>query len=432
MLVTNSIVRIFALAIAINTIVVSSARVAVSQHDPVFLMGSFSVGTLYNNALLKLDLRGPNPVSETLFTPRRPFSCVMDADNRHLLLSRTGGLYRLDPETNLLTTVFTAPGIVCYHTEVDQDGAYVCQAQLNSTPTLLRIRPGISVTTIASFSGSSRPYGAMTRDGDTGAMLVGDIQFGQGLVLSVDTETSTVSTWSTGLGPGIQMSFNPRTGAVETARNQHYVELTRGSTGSRPLTRVIPGPFSALIRADRLDLATDADPRFFCILDDAGSSFPTTTSMLQVDRTTFSVTSLLVSAKKTRASTLEFYRGRNTQSIRTGAASWDVRLSAPAHAGKRYVVVLSLSGMREGLVLADGRRVNLALDAVSLASLTGGLGSCVDLGPGVLDQDGAAVIRLDVAPIGRLNRVVHIAWAVLDPNAPLGVAFLPDSYPLAL
>lgn len=425
---TASIARLFALAIVTNAMMISSARFTASQHPPVYLMG---VGL---NTLLELDLRGPHRVTNTLFRSSSlgPFSAVMDVDNKNILLSMGGGLFRLDPQTRQRTMIFGAVNINCYHTEVDQDGWYVCEAQLAGSAHLLKISPNRTVTTLLAFARPGRPYGAITRDGDTGDMLVANYETGREHILSIDAQMGTTSTWSTGFAPATQMSFNPRTGGVETVLGHDYLELIRGSSTSHSLARVIKSSTSVSLDASRLDLATDANPRCLCILDTGRSTFPTRTPMLVIDRSTFAVTSLPVSEAKIFSRSLDFYRGRNTQSIRTGAVSWDVRLSAPAHAGKPYVAVFSLSGMRPGLLLSDGRQVNLALDAVSLASLTGGLGSAVDLGPGTLDQDGAAVIRIDLAPFGQLNRVVHLAWAVLDPNAPLGIAYLPDTYPLKL
>ena len=105
-----------------------------------------------------------------------------------------------------------------------------------------------------------------------------------------------------------------------------------------------------------------------------------------------------------------------------------IRLSAPRFAGYPYVIACGVSGVRPGIGLADGSRINLVPDAVT--GLTAGnlIPAIWNPGPGVLDAAGGARAGLDLRGVGRLGTPLWIAWVVLDPKSPTGFAYLPDTY----
>ena len=80
------------------------------------------------------------------------------------------------------------------------------------------------------------------------------------------------------------------------------------------------------------------------------------------------------------------------------------------------------------MLLPDGRRIYLVPDALTVLSARNALQPFFQPGPLMLDANGEATGNLDLSGIGPLGRPIWIAVAVLDPNAPLGVAYLPDTY----
>jgi hypothetical protein len=93
-----------------------------------------------------------------------------------------------------------------------------------------------------------------------------------------------------------------------------------------------------------------------------------------------------------------------------------------------YALALSLSGVRPGVLLPDGRRLPLNVDALTHAVLFGGLGHFLSFASvGRLGPLGLAFTYLDVS---RLPGVSGIrVWAVavaLDPAAPLGLGTISD------
>ena len=155
------------------------------------------------------------------------------------------------------------------------------------------------------------------------------------------------------------------------------------------------------------------------------------TVLYLLDATTWTVTWTGVSPPALRCINRDFafYRGRHTQTVQTGARLWEVRLSAPMFPGKPYAVVAGLSGVRPGITLPDGRRLNLNLDPIVYLTLTGQLPGIWHGGPGQLDAQGEARGMLDLSALGTTFHVpLWIARAVLDAQAPCGLAYLPDTY----
>ena len=113
-----------------------------------------------------------------------------------------------------------------------------------------------------------------------------------------------------------------------------------------------------------------------------------------------------------------------------------VRLGVPQHLNKAYVLVAGMSGVRPGVSLADGRNINLNPDVICFATLSNLLQPFFNPGPLELDALGEAkgVLDLSSLPIPKngLGMPLWIAMAVLDPLAPCGMAYLPDTYVMRL
>jgi hypothetical protein len=120
------------------------------------------------------------------------------------------------------------------------------------------------------------------------------------------------------------------------------------------------------------------------------------------------------------------------QTASAGYLKWQLRISCPNHPGKAYAIALSARGYRPAVPLPDGRKVYLVPDALTPLSVTNRLMPFFNSGPGVLDGQGVALATIDTSLLGKLNTPLWIAVAILDPQAPLGVAYLPDTYVLRL
>jgi len=118
---------------------------------------------------------------------------------------------------------------------------------------------------------------------------------------------------------------------------------------------------------------------------------------------------------------------------RRSAGCWDVRLHFTGQGGSAYAVGLSLSGVRPGLFLPDGRRICFNPDALTAPSAAGQLAPIFTGQAGVLDTAGRATARLDVSALAPLAGLrVWIQALVLDPRAPLGIRTVPDPVVLVL
>lgn len=119
-----------------------------------------------------------------------------------------------------------------------------------------------------------------------------------------------------------------------------------------------------------------------------------------------------------------------------GAGPMQRRLEVdfPGEAGRPYYAVLSATGLRPAPTLADGRSVPIALDGLSLASLTGGLPGILAGTVGRLDATGHATATLDWSSFGGALSGTRV-WAVavvIDPAASASVAHISDPIRMVL
>ena len=122
-----------------------------------------------------------------------------------------------------------------------------------------------------------------------------------------------------------------------------------------------------------------------------------------------------------------FYQGRHVQTVKIGPKKWQLRFSCPQHPLKRYVAAISLTGYKPGVLLPDGRTINLAPDFYTQMSLLGLLKPFFDPGPQILDGGGEAQGTLDFSLLPSIDLPIWIALVVVDSSAPSGIAYLPDT-----
>ena len=117
----------------------------------------------------------------------------------------------------------------------------------------------------------------------------------------------------------------------------------------------------------------------------------------------------------------------------TGSRQWNIHISCPDFPGNDYALLLSASGYRPGIKLPDNRTVHLNYDDLFKLSSRNMLKPFFDPGPLKLDAKGEAVGTIDLRALPpKLNIPVWMALAVLDPQAPNGIAYLPDTYVMRL
>ena len=120
------------------------------------------------------------------------------------------------------------------------------------------------------------------------------------------------------------------------------------------------------------------------------------------------------------------------QTLKAGPSRWDILISCPRSAGYPYALAAGLSGVRPGIHLADGRRINLVADALTSLTLRNRLPGIFHPGTLMLDANGEARGLIDLSslkpPPGGFGIPLWIALAVLDPKAPTGIKYLPDTY----
>jgi hypothetical protein len=240
-------------------------------------------------------------------------------------------------------------------------------------------------------------------------------------------------------GPGweqcyqVHCSQNVSNGHLEGPYFSHFFQLRRGSGSRTTLATLRHGSTTAQRVCDgKFDLQTAARRRWV--------SMPIGRTGLLVDQWLAyvapdgTVTSIRVQAggRSLGVKDFDFYRGRHLQTVKSGPHRWDIRISCPRSPGYGYALAASLSGVRPGIPLSDGRRINLVADALTHLTLHNRLPGIFHPGPAVLDARGEARGLLDLAslkpPPGGFGIPVWIAVAVLDPQSPTGIKYLPDTY----
>ena len=398
-----------------------------------------------------LTLQEPNRGLLTTLTSLSGYSdgFTMDVLNRKVVFTAetpsgpttlTGpasGIYRVDPATLGITTL-AGPNSMVFHSPgkilVNQDGDYVFT---NGTLTpsgleykLLKLsRHGSAVTTILSSTALGRKTsfsGPISIDIDTGCYLVADQVNTSTLkypVLRVDDQ-GNVTTFCTGQSQagGWRLPWSlpqdHRTGSLVGPYGSFIYEVGPGSSGCTTLSTVS----ASVLEAVKFNLQTGPIQHWV-----ASNGVGTYQYLYFIERNTGTVTSIGV-GQKNFSRDIAFYQSRHTQTLKMAPHKWQILLSAPDFPGKNYALVASISGVRPGIALPDGRNININLDQALLLTLYNMMPALWNSGPGRLDANGEARGTLDLSYFGRLDLPLWIAWLVLDPMAPGGIAFIPDTY----
>ena len=407
--------------LAVLALVTITAGAGAQNHPENFLLtgsslqvlqGSGSFSTIYNN-------------------PGSAHGVTTDIDNRNVIYAETD-LYRVDPATNKVTTVFPAGLGGSANVTIDHNGDYIMTGigLGTSNYSIFRIRNN-TLTTIASMTQTSGNFaftGGLLRDIDTGnfVLQVYGGSSGPYPIISVAPDgiyTTLVKNVSTLGGPRYEFTQDIRTG-------DFYVGINDTAQGY--LVQAPKSGATTVVAASNDRFAFNT-----LVADRAGSAAPRIVhayikNLYYTDLKTFTITSVAVSGNSVSPRDIDIWQARNIQPVRTAPGQYTLRFSFPAYPGLAYIAGLSLSGVRPGIPLPDGRTVLLNPDVLTFLTVNNLLPGVFNQGPALLDKAGEAQGSLDVSALPPLGVPVHIVVVVLDPKAPVGIAAVSDPYVLPL
>jgi hypothetical protein len=365
----------------------------------------------------------------TLFdNPDQAHGARMDVDNKHVLVA-IGDLFRLDPTSHAVTTLaalgFGSDGNVL----VDHNGDYVFSGQPKGIGWGLFRISGSTVSTIVTTAQMGLNVyltAGLRRDIDDGHYVFqcfGGKSLGAHPMISVapDGTFTTIAVNVTSVyTPNFEFAQDITSGDFFVgAKNDNRGALIRvAKTGMATVVASTPNDLYMyeVVGADR---ASAAAPRLV---------HPYRGVLYYTDLTTFSVSTTYLNAVSVTPRCVDFYRGRNIQSVRTATRKYAIHFSFPHYPGKLYVAAMGFSGIRPGVLLNDGRRIALNPDALAVLTAGNRLPGLFNPGPGTLDSLGEARGTLDVSFLPQLGLPVHVIAVVLDPLAPNGLAVIADPF----
>ena len=368
--------------------------------------------------------------------PGTAHGVVMDVDNKHIIYGEgtTKGWLRLDPTNNAVTTILTDLNVFDYTSEITIDhlGDFIVGSSDTTWNYGLYRVSGTSISTLATTLKMGIPgsfTGGIVRDVDTGNFVLQTYGGSAGphpmVSIAPDgTFTTIVANYSTLGGPRYDFTQDMRTGDFYVGGNDSaqgfLVKVTRNGATSLVATSADRFAFNAMT-ADR---ASSIAPRLV---------HPYIKNLYYTDLKTFAVTSVAVNGSSVSPRGITFYQGRNIQTVLTAPGKYDMNFSFPAYPGKAYVPALTLSGIRPGVALPDGRNILLNLDTVAFATVSNVLQPLFNPGPGLLDKNGEAKGSMDLSSLpAKLGVVAHLMVVVLDSGAPLNIAVIADPWVMPL
>lgn len=361
-----------------------------------------------------------------------------DVDNRHIVFGDGGiaggihGIVRIDPATNAVTTVIQN-GSLLYHPMnliVNFDGDYVFTNRYRSfvTPTFATFQVGLfkldrntnaltTLLTTQQIGTAGNWSGGLAMDIDDGSYVIQDRDLATGGPLIRLAPDGTTSTMATGFTPRFGIAQDYRTGDWYSASGNDVMHLQKGLMTPTPLFGSRTGAvFSGVV----LDRQSAPRPRLVSV--DTGARY-------HVDLFDRTLTTIALGTTIPTPWGLAFDGGRNLASVRTGPGRYAVNLRFPGEGGRGYAVALGFAGVRPGIPLLDGRTIHLAFDALVVLSLRNALPGIWQPGPGVLDAAGEATATLDVSAFGALDVP---CWCVAMTIGTSGVATIADPIILRL
>lgn len=445
---------------------------AQSYHDGKYLCGGYG-SSCHSYFLPGIWIVGSDGSARSAIWPGfYTDGWCMDADNKRVVFTVGGpgtgscyqagprhGIYAVDPATQVITTVYGPDALATYIPSkvfINHDGDYVvsCVQMVGTqqTTAILKIdhltRQLSTLLTTAQLGRAAWLGHKIIADIDSGQLLVADGQSPYP-VWQLAHDGSAVTCWCTGGSYGWR-GYNslPQEhatgylcGAQVMTSSPNYTYICQLQPGAGSRTTVCPVRMGSSIIPNQFnyhfDLQTAAAKRWVgttwnyrypgvyeqlitYIAHNGGGQLST----LMVNQFAYN--------KCAAVYDLDFYRGRNIQTVRTAPNVWDIRISCPQSGGYQYRMAASAAGVRPGIALPDGRKINLNWDTITAMTLLNLLPGVWNPGTQQLDPGGEALGQLDLStlpvPPGGYGIPLWIAVVVLDPHAPNGVKYVPDTY----
>jgi len=350
------------------------------------------------------------------------YGMAMAPDNKSLWFCDSGtgtsGLHKLDLKTLAITTFVTNTMTLYYPRDVvvNQDGDLVITSYGKNGSTyeynLLKYSGGSLTKICPTQLNTSNWYGGMEIGIDSGKYTIQARQSPYYLI-EID-EAGTITTLGSGGAPRYSITQDIKTGDWYQGSFTSLYKLAKGTTAfaSVALTPTTSKYYYALA----MDRASAAKSRIVSTY--GGSTSGTSPAyVFYTDITTSPAVVTSISALGyLRSYEMEFHRGNNLCTAKTGAGKWDINLSFPSEASMGYIVAMSFTGVRPAMhTLGDGRTINLAFDMLTFLSVNNLLGFYFNPGPGALDAAGEATASIDVSSLGSLGGIrVWIEAAVFQ------------------
>jgi len=445
---------------------------AQSYHDGKYITGGYAYRCSSGTAA-GLFLVGSDGSSSTLVVPGyTSYGWCMDVDNRKIVFTActttststcysgpASGVYRYDPGTMVLETLAGPDTMGLYSNykiHVNQDGDFLfgnhAKSMVGTTTVydsrVMKLsRSGTLSTFLSTMALGRRGYihENIQRDIKTGNLLIADgsshttpstFRYG---ILEVSPGGGTVNTWSTGGSYGwhgdYTMPQDSTTGYITGPDGRTVYQLKPGTTSRTTIATLTSGSYSNC----KFDLQTAAARRWV----GTAYSYSSTHRYEQwigyvAHDGTGTVTSIKVTSfeqgKRAYYEDFEFFLNNplTTEKLSDGdVVQMKIRMSCPGCPGNAYAIAAGITGVSPGIPLPDGRNINLNYDVFVYVTLNDLIPDIWKGGPGVLDGQGEASGILDLAPLspppGGFGIPIWIAMAVIDPNAPSGIKYIPDT-----
>ena len=356
---------------------------------------------------------------------------TFDVDNRDLIVAHSrnvlvqfiGGVYRISRSGSVVQTLFDERSHVgvCNDVVLTPNGSFaVACGPFGSTPGhIVVVGRGGGVTTIYRGTTTSGPL-ALAVDQTTGGFTVLDGPLPRTTLLSV-TRAGNASTIAILPRGGSQIAEDPTTGdwyvgaSTAVARGVVLLRVTRQGSVS---TVIASGFIDAAALC--LDRASAPRPRLLFATGPLGSG------VHAFDLVARAVTTILP-VPIYRHTHLMPDQANNVAAVARGQRHLDILINFPSEAGRAYALAISISGIRPGFRLADGRRVALNLDTFTALGLQGRLAPLLTGASGILNALGRGVARLDLRTLpGLAGTRVWCLAVTLDPQSPTGIGTVSD------
>jgi len=359
-------------------------------------------------------------------------SVTMDADNRTYVLAMSdtnqpAGFIRVDAGGNVLNTFrVTNAMTITADVTLDTNGDYIVLESVGAstfTNALYRVDRSGNVTATLWMPSGFFPSLGVTLDGDTGDYLVGLRGFTSNQIFRVKPNGSGgVLAGTTNVPLRNQLAFERRNGntvigAWPNAGPGAAVLLSMSGAGA--VTTILASGLNSgeCVHPER---ASAANYRYIV------GSDPPNSGIFFVDGQTTAITTLHASQSYVYRHVAP-NRGRNIGVIQRTPTRWELNLNFPGEAGLTWAIGLSVTGTRPAAPIPGGRNVPIAIDPITVASVSGLLTGVLIKNAGTLDVNDNDTTFIDVTGLGIPSVNVWAVVLTLDPNAPNGIRTIADS-----